>query len=37
MTYGVEVRRGRAVDGEMLFSTNVTFVNVDRTGRKREI
>lgn len=37
VTYGVEVRRGRAVDGEMLFSTNVTFVNVDRTGRKREI
>ena len=37
VTYGVVVRQGSAVDGEMLFSTNVTFVNVDETGRKREI
>lgn len=37
VTYAVTVRRGRAPSGALLFSTNVTFVNVDESGRKREI
>ena len=34
VTYGVTVRRGRCDTGEVLFSTHVTFVNVDASGGK---
>ena len=37
VTYEVTVRRGRTPEGEPLFSTRVSFVNVDQEGRKREI
>jgi acyl-CoA hydrolase len=37
VTYAVTVRRGRAPQGDWLFSTHVTFVNVDEEGRKRVI
>ena len=37
VTYEVTVRRGRTGDGEPLFSTRVTFVNVDEAGDKVEI
>ena len=33
-TYLVEVFCGRAEEGEAIFSTNVTFVNVDEKGEK---
>lgn len=36
-TYSVTVRRGRASEGLDLFSTRVTFVNVDESGIKVEI
>mgnify|MGYP006094129551 FL=1 len=35
--YEVIVRRGRCADGEALFSTHITFVNVDASGAKRPI
>ncbi len=34
VTYEVSVRRGRVSDGDPLFSTRVTFVNVDEGGEK---
>ena len=34
VTYTVTVRRGRATDGEPIFKTCVTYVNVDEEGRK---
>lgn len=34
VTYGVTVRRGKPGSGKVLFSTNVTFVNVDGAGAK---
>ena len=37
VSYRVEVRRGSVLNGELLFSTCVTFVNVDGEGRKREL
>ncbi|MGJ8697881.1 MAG: acyl-CoA thioesterase [Verrucomicrobiaceae bacterium] len=37
VTYGVTVRRGRAKEGSPIFSTKVTFVNVDPEGRKHVI
>ena len=35
--YDVTVRRGKASEGEPIFSTRVTFVNVDEAGAKVEI
>ena len=35
--YSVTVRRGRCADGESLFSTNITFVNVDAAGEKQSL
>ncbi|MDA0767975.1 MAG: acyl-CoA thioesterase [Verrucomicrobia bacterium] len=35
--YGVEVRQGRCGDGPALFSTHVSFVNVDDSGAKRAL
>jgi len=35
VTYEVQVRRGREVDGEVIFSTQVSFVNVNDAGEKR--
>ncbi len=37
VTYQVEVHRGRADADEPLFSTKVTFVNVDDAGEKTPI
>ncbi len=37
VTYEVTVHRGRAGEGDPVFSTRVTFVNVDEAGRKAEI
>lgn len=37
VTYEVSVRRGKVADGEPIFSTRVTFVNVDQAGGKVEI
>ena len=37
VTYEVQVRRGRVKEGEAIFSTKVSFVNVDEAGRKCEI
>ena len=37
VTYEVTVRRGREVEGEPIFSTRVTFVNVDASGRKQKL
>ena len=37
VTYSVMVRRGRAKEGEALFTTQVTFVNVDEGGTKKRI
>jgi acyl-CoA hydrolase len=37
VTYQVEVFCGRVQDGKVIFSTNVTFVNVDEMGEKRAI
>ena len=34
ITYHVEVFCGRVQDGKAIFSTNVTFVNVDDAGEK---
>jgi acyl-CoA hydrolase len=34
VTYGVTVSRGKCDSGEVLFSTNITFVNVDASGAK---
>jgi len=34
VTYRVEVYRGRVRDGHTLFSTCVTFVNIDSSGKK---
>lgn len=35
--YRVEVYRGKCPEGEALFSTCVSFVNVDATGEKKKI
>ena len=35
--YEVKVCRGRPASGEVLFSTRVSFVNVDQTGAKKAI
>lgn len=37
VTYQVKVFCGRVDDGKPIFTTNVTFVNVDEAGKKREI
>lgn len=37
VTYNVEVFCGRVADGEAIFSTNVTFVNVDENGEKVKV
>ena len=37
VTYEVTVRRGKVSDGESLFSTRVTFVNVSEDGQKTAI
>ena len=37
VSYEVTVRRGKASEGEPIFSTRVTFVNVDEAGSKVEI
>ncbi len=34
VSYAVNVSRGRGGDGKVIFSTCVSFVNVDATGRK---
>lgn len=36
-TYKVDVLRGRHQDGNVIFTTNVTFVNVDEQGMKQPI
>ena len=36
-TYSVTVRRGRAKEGEALFTTKVTFVNIDEEGIKKTL
>lgn len=36
-TYEVKVRRGRDVGGLVIFSTKVTFVNVDQEGEKQPL
>ena len=35
VTYSVIVRRGRAHEGQAIFTTQVTFVNLDEQGRKK--
>lgn len=37
VTYEVEVRRGRADTGTPIFSTSVTFVNVDGEGQAKAL
>lgn len=37
VTYEVTVRRGKGDEGEPIFSTRVSFVNVDSSGRKAEV
>ena len=37
ITYTVNVSRGRGDNGESIFSTQITFVNVDVEGHKRSI
>ncbi len=37
VTYEVKVCRGRSGDGEAIFSTHVTFVNVDDQGGKKAL
>ena len=37
VTYEVEVYRGRAAEGEAIFSTRITFVNVSKEGTKQPI
>lgn len=37
VTYGVDVFKGRAGQGPPLFTTRVTFVNVDEGGQKTPI
>jgi len=34
VSYAVTVRRGRAHEGDAIFKTTVTFVNVDEAGNK---
>ena len=36
-TYSVIVRRGRAKEGEALFTTQVTLVNIDEEGIKKTL
>lgn len=36
-TYKVEVTRGRESDGLVIFSTRVSFVNVDDAGKKQPL
>ena len=36
-TYSVTVRLGRAMEGEVLFTTQVTFVNIDEEGIKETL
>ena len=37
VTYGVTVHRGREHEGEPIFATCVTFVNVDAAGQKKKL
>lgn len=37
LAYNVKVFCGRVDDGEPIFTTNVTFVNVDEDGDKKQI
>lgn len=37
VTYDVRVRKGRNSDGTVMFSTRVTFVNVDQEGEKQSL
>ena len=37
VVYAVTVKRGRGADGESLFSTKITFVNVDAAGAKQPL
>lgn len=37
VTYQVNVHRGRSKGSESIFSTKVTFVNVDETGEKKAL
>ena len=37
VTYNVRVFCGRVADGEAIFTTNVTFVNVDSDGVKERV
>ncbi len=37
VTYEVKVRRGRSRLSEVLFSTRVTFVNVNEAGEKQQL
>lgn len=37
VTYEVRVRQGRDCSGEAIFTTRVTFVNLDEDGRKKTI
>lgn len=36
-SYQVHVKRGRDPHGEVIFSTQVTFVNVDQDGQKQSL
>lgn len=36
-SYAVRVTRGRELKGEVIFSTKVTFVNVDEVGEKQPL
>jgi len=37
VNYAVEVRRGKVNAGELVFTTSITFVNVDAEGEKKAI
>lgn len=37
VTYEVEVYKGRAGEGSPIFSTHITFVNLDESGAKRPL
>jgi len=37
VTYSVEVFCGREEDGEVIFSTHVTFVNINVEGKKKKV
>ena len=37
LTYKVIVKKGRAEDGDHIFSTHITFVNLDENGEKQPI